>query len=331
MESKTESKTILINPGDFQVKRGGGSTKKRSSNSNSSTELRVKDPVPRQRRPTVRNNNTLLRFIRRHQSEKRKDIFKDEPEYDEPHIHMEPLGETDKDDVEETLDYLIQLAKEVKHSNPNPQQPPPPPILHYPNHHGTLGNITTNENVSVEFPHSGTSVESKMPYPYNTLYSGGSATPQFAQSYSTQPTYNDVEEYEGGGGGGGTSTNIDNLEYGDDYDNKEKVKLKYVKQKKTRHRTFKVGKSKNIRTVGVLVSNRTIRKGITTRKQLMKQTPIHEIRQYLIKRGLIKVGTTAPNEVLRQMYESSQLICGELYNHNTDILLHNFMNDDATT
>jgi hypothetical protein len=59
----------------------------------------------------------------------------------------------------------------------------------------------------------------------------------------------------------------------------------------------------------------------------LKQTPIHEVRQYLVKRGLIKVGTTAPNEILRKMYESSKMMCGELYNHNTETLLHNFIND----
>ena len=45
-----------------------------------------------------------------------------------------------------------------------------------------------------------------------------------------------------------------------------------------------------------------------------------------MKRGFIKVGSTAPNDVLRKMYESATLICGEIQNHNPDNLLYNFMN-----
>ena len=125
---------------------------------------------------------------------------------------------------------------------------------------------------------------------------------------------------------GSPAARIQTVEY-ENEETGEKIKLKYQKQKKTKHRTYKLGKSKHLRKIGVLVSNKTIRKGITTKTQLLKQTPIHEIRQYLIKHGLIKVGTTAPNEVLRKMYETAHLICGELNNHNTDILLHNFVHN----
>jgi hypothetical protein len=104
-----------------------------------------------------------------------------------------------------------------------------------------------------------------------------------------------------------------------------KVKLKYMRQKRTNSRTFKIGKSKNQPKVGVLISNRTIRKGITNQGFLLKQTPMHEIRKFLEKRGLVKVGTAAPNEVLRKMYESSKMMCGEVYNHNSETLLHNFI------
>ena len=57
--------------------------------------------------------------------------------------------------------------------------------------------------------------------------------------------------------------------------------------------------------------------------------PIQDIKKYLIKRGLLKVGSTAPNDILRKMYESSILLCGEVQNHNPDYLLYNFMNGAA--
>lgn len=98
------------------------------------------------------------------------------------------------------------------------------------------------------------------------------------------------------------------------------------KRKKTYKRTYKVGKSSVFPRVSVLVSNKTIRKQVANKKQLLKQTSMPDIKKYLMKRGFIKVGSTAPNDVLRKMYESATLICGEIQNHNPDNLLYNFMN-----
>lgn len=110
---------------------------------------------------------------------------------------------------------------------------------------------------------------------------------------------------------------------------KEKIKPKTIlKQKKTRRRTYKIGKSKVVPKISVLVSNKTIRKDISTKTQLLKQVPIQDIRKYLMKRGFIKVGSVAPNDVLRKMYESAILICGEVQNHNPDNLLYNFLNNE---
>jgi len=98
------------------------------------------------------------------------------------------------------------------------------------------------------------------------------------------------------------------------------------KQKRTLRRTYKVGKSKVVPKISVLVSNRTIRNNITAKTQLLKQVPMNEIKRYLIKHGFIKIGTSAPNDVLRKMYESAMLICGEVKNHNPDNLLYNYLN-----
>lgn len=104
-------------------------------------------------------------------------------------------------------------------------------------------------------------------------------------------------------------------------------KLKYLKQKKTLKRTYHVGKSKVIPKVSVLVSNKTIRNNISTKKQLLNQVPIEEIRKFLLKKGFIKVGSTSPNDVLRKMYESVVMISGDVTNHNPENLLYNFFND----
>jgi len=108
-------------------------------------------------------------------------------------------------------------------------------------------------------------------------------------------------------------------------------RLKSVpKRKKTLRRTYKIGKSKVLPRVSVLVSNRTIRNNISTKSQLLKQVDMSEVKKYLIKRGFIKVGSSAPNDVLRKMYEEAVLMCGELQNHNPENLLYNFMNQNES-
>jgi hypothetical protein len=106
-----------------------------------------------------------------------------------------------------------------------------------------------------------------------------------------------------------------------------KPKIKYPKQRRTIRKTYRLGKSKIHPKITVLVSNRTLRNNITTKSQLLKQTSIPEIKRFLIKKGFIKVGSSAPNDVLRKMYESASLICGEVQNHNPENLLYNYFND----
>ena len=109
---------------------------------------------------------------------------------------------------------------------------------------------------------------------------------------------------------------------------KPKPKIVQKKIKKLLRRTFYLGKDKYKPRVGVLLPNRTIRNNVTTKSFMIKQKPISEIRKFLISKGFIKVGSTAPTDVLRKMYESIVLIDGEVKNHNPDNLLYNFFNDN---
>ena len=109
---------------------------------------------------------------------------------------------------------------------------------------------------------------------------------------------------------------------------KSKYRPKRMMQRKTVRRTYKVGRSTVLPRIAVLVSNKTIRNNTTTKTQLMKQASMQEVKKHLIQRGLIRVGCTTPNDVLRKMYESTMLICGDVQNHNADNLLHNFVNGD---
>lgn len=107
---------------------------------------------------------------------------------------------------------------------------------------------------------------------------------------------------------------------------KKDTRPKKMKRKRTVRRTYKIGKSKIHPKISVLVSNKTLRNNISTKSQLLKQVPIQEVKNFLIKRGFIKVGSVTPNDVLRKMYESASSICGEVYNHNPENMLFNYMN-----
>jgi hypothetical protein len=97
------------------------------------------------------------------------------------------------------------------------------------------------------------------------------------------------------------------------------------KQKKIIRRTYRVGKSKKYPRVSVLVSNKTMRRNVTSKTHDIKQVPIEEVKRTLVKHGFIKVGSSAPVDILRKMYESMILIGGQIENHNPDYLLHNYM------
>lgn len=110
----------------------------------------------------------------------------------------------------------------------------------------------------------------------------------------------------------------------------KKNKQKHVpkKVKKIMKRTFRVGRDKYKPAVGVLLPNKTIKNDVTTKSHMLKQTPIAEVRKFLLKTGFIKVGSSAPNDVLRKMYESIKLIDGDVKNHNPDNLLFNFFSEN---
>lgn len=100
------------------------------------------------------------------------------------------------------------------------------------------------------------------------------------------------------------------------------------RQQRTVRRTYYVGKNKSL--VSVLVSNKTIRNRIQAKTHEIRQKPMEDVKRYLIQKGFVRVGTTAPNDVLRKMYESAQLICGEIQNHNPENLLFNFLNTSTS-
>jgi hypothetical protein len=97
--------------------------------------------------------------------------------------------------------------------------------------------------------------------------------------------------------------------------------------KKTIKRKYTLGKSKMSKSVAVLVKDRGTRKQILNAQKDLKRKQINDIKTYLREHNLIKVGSNAPNDVLRKLYESAML-AGEITNSNAETLLHNFSKNE---
>ena len=106
--------------------------------------------------------------------------------------------------------------------------------------------------------------------------------------------------------------------------NERQKKLKKLR-KKVKKRNFTIGKNKK-RRVGVLIKNKTLRKKIEEKKKELKKTPINDVKKYLRKHGFIRVGTPAPNDVTRTMYQDANS-AGDVYNRSPEVLLYNYLND----
>lgn len=304
-----EKKVFSINPDLFTFKKGNTRKKEKSV---SKEKIKMKS-IPKEnnnKNESVRKRS-ILKMIREHHYEKNKDNFSNYERKLKP--------PTSTDDFEQAKTFFDNMV--VKNENRN--------------HNYTLKN--TNETQKTT-PIIDTSVQLTQPIHPDikiheepiTLSDTQISSPKYGcLKNGNLPTFRDYMN---------RTRKVENI----DNDSSQKAniiiqtqeKLKNLKKKrkiyrkKTIKRTYKIGRSKVKPEISVLISNKTMRNNIVQKKQLMKQVPITEIRAYLMKHGFIKIGTTTPNDVLRQMYEAALLVCGEVQNHNKETLMFNFLNNN---
>ena len=342
-----ERKTIQINPELFKV---SNKTPKKKEKSLPRLNIKPKEKVHKQK--TVRKN--VLKMIRERQQEEYKRLFDKKPR--EPSVANESSKKEFDKSFDETLEFFSSLAKKTEiqappsHNVTLKQYPPiddkrEPLKIQIPEANGPQANgpqangSQTNGCIPVEIhtPKQTSPIILQTPK-YGCLKNGTLPTYRSYQStlkkrepstavpvintketpvFTPRPTIETKPVVK---------TYMKKTEL---FNNKAQRRIKYLKRKKIYKRTYRVGKHPKKSKISVLITNKTVRNRLSTQAQLLKQTPMNEIRKFLIKKGFIKVGSSTPNDVLRKMYESVSLVCGEIQNHNNENLLYNFLHDKS--
>tara|TARA_B110000879_G_scaffold207884_1_gene292423 strand:+ start:9026 stop:10063 length:1038 start_codon:yes stop_codon:yes gene_type:complete len=341
----SDKKILSINMNDFSYSNNN-KTKKSQPKQKPKDKIRVKNPVNKKQQ-TLRKQS-LLNMIRKQQEERYKRLHTNTQQHEHPSHkpvnHSENISKFNSDFDNSSRTYLEQLVK--KHENNVPKNTT---LRRYPPIEPTISRPTENDSQFTSInntaaPKYGCLKNGNLPTYRNYLNKTQTNRPSIqvggdVKLDSTIPTTNNNNNNIITQQNNTTQASIIETKINDGMKRMSEIKQrndilnklsnnkpKQKKRRKTLRRTYKVGRSQVAPKVSVLVSNKTIRNRVSTQKQLLKQTPIQDVKKYLIKHGLIRVGSITPNDVLRQMYECLSLVCGEVQNHNPDTLLYNYIN-----
>ena len=109
-----------------------------------------------------------------------------------------------------------------------------------------------------------------------------------------------------------------------------KIKKNKKKEEKIQlhvEKKYICGKNKTKKKIGIFIKNNKLRRDNEEKKFEIKKTNFRTVKNYLKKNNLIKYGSSAPSDLLREIYENSK-ICGDINNINGDSLVHNYINNE---
>ena len=103
------------------------------------------------------------------------------------------------------------------------------------------------------------------------------------------------------------------------------IKIRETKQHVVTKK-YKLGKyvNRNGPVIGVLIKNRQTQHSVEKKRKELRHIPLRTITARLHKKNLLKVGSTAPPDILRELYENA-VFAGDIENDGDGILLHNFL------
>lgn len=304
-----DKRIIKVNPELFKIPDKTRKNRKPAQTS----EIKMKEPKKQENNSTLKRK--LLQIIRNKQNEKI-----DKEKHNGKNANQNDVSKEFDNEFQESLNYLTDISKKNENK------------IHV---NTTLkSHIPIHENVHIELPkelleneitpHINENMSNvsksniKLPSPeYGCLKNGMLPTYRSWKNH-TQKNYNKIIDERS------QMSTIKQKQNLIKNTNVQPVK-KCKRQRKIIRRNFTIGRSTKKPLLSVLVSNRTLRNQTSTKQKLLQQTPIDEIKKFLIKRGFIKIGSIAPNDVLRQMYECSMMMCGDIKNHNPDNLLYNYL------
>jgi hypothetical protein len=297
-------KSISINPVFFKM--SGKSEKRKKKSSFDKTKLK-----PNQMK------RKFIQKIKEHQKkEKEKELLEKNVE-----------SENFKNDFQTTLDYLESMKQKKRKERIKKQK------------RKTLKNTQIKQNIEQNIKKQATNIDInpmniKKDPPYGCLKNGSKPTwkqynktlkknkSDILNEFKEKPPFFNLK-------------NNENLDFNERKDKLEKLKLKFnpnnkpniptkykIKTKRIR-RKITLGKNIHKRLVGVLVKNKKTRKIIKKEVDILKKKSIQEVKKYLRNHNLIKIGSNAPDNVLRTIYENAYL-SGNINNNNSDVLLHNW-------
>ena len=336
----SERKTISINPDLFKINGGNNTSRKQKPKSVNQNKIQVKDNAekpPKKKISTIKRN--ILKMIRNQQMEKK--VNSNSTSKTEIQTPSENIKTNFQNDFNDTLEYLSMLTKDTedkkknetlrRYSTPLPSLPISTSTTDFFEHPQNTEPLYLNSKpnaVLLSCPKYGCLKNGNLPT-YRTWMNQTRKMPvstigQQQYEKKLEDNIKDLSRIQQQNKLELFKSTIETK-----LNNKKQKHYNVPKQKRILRRTFYVGRSKVFPRISVLVANKTLRSNTQMKTQNLKQIPINEVKNYLLKNGFIKVGTNAPNDVLREMYENTQMICGEIKNHNSENLLYNYFNDNS--
>jgi hypothetical protein len=343
MSETEQHKIITVNPHAFKIPDNRTRRKKKET-----TQIQMKPQSEKKQKPSSLKRN-LLKIIRKNQEYRLKLDKQQRQSVNMSAKQDEPIAA--QSEFEQSVEFLKKIPKSLPivpmvnnlHSQTLKNYSPMDtrPVLPFTSVDSDI--IPIEPMLPVSDVNPGQNVYIRSPPPYGVLKNGSKPTYKTWKAQTQKNYINAGPKIKAEIGPSPTQINYetrlkdqiksmseraqkDNL-----HNNQIKEKSRNPKkQRRTIRRTYRIGKSKVHPRVSVLISSKTLRNNANLEKTRLRETPISEVKQFLRKQGFIKVGTSTPNDVLRKMYESAKLICGEVYNHNPENLLYNYFNDTNT-